>query len=179
MIEFTLPYHCRARVWLGELPQASYLADYTVERSIEAKSPDFNNVRLAAVELREPKGPRVLYGLLGAEFRPLKSNNLDLQVNVSSNDNLRIADSSLNQSGDILVGLPKEYIDSVVRGVFDIGEKADGIFAGTLLFNCAAHSIVGSSESIFRRLSYIVVQILFSPKNTLSEHDLSKIFIPE
>lgn len=70
MIELNLTQHSRAHVWLAEIPEAQVELGAAIERVVETGAVSLNEVRRAAVEILIPRGPRALYGLLGAELRP-------------------------------------------------------------------------------------------------------------
>jgi hypothetical protein len=63
-----LAYHRRGRVWIGELPDASYIPIDTVNLERDAPPSTSKGLRLGAVEVFIPTGGRWLYGLVGGTF---------------------------------------------------------------------------------------------------------------
>jgi hypothetical protein len=172
MKTLNLPLHRKARIWFAELPQAEFAADETYEIIMPgAKSPP-NNIRRAAVELLIPTGPRAMYGLLGGVLSPSGSNKMHIQVNVSRESGLPLVDSLASSLDKVSIGLPKEYVPGLVNGIFKATRQIGGLSSGKVLFNCAAHGYVGSSELIFMHLSSIVIKILSAYSELPSEQEM-------
>src|SRR6266496_3738007 len=76
MITLQLAQHRKARVWLTELPDARVNPSNVREHSVQTGHAVFEGMRRAAIEILIPRGPRGLYGLLGAELRPSRSKAL-------------------------------------------------------------------------------------------------------
>jgi hypothetical protein len=171
MFEIGLPYHRQARVWIDDTPPASFEADETIERVHPAGEAGFLPTRRVAVELFIPKGARVLYGLLGAEFRPSQSGELYVLVNALSSGGPLLDDPLLAPLLDeVRIGLPPSYVEAVLEGVTLV--SASSLLPGTLLFQNAAHGVVSSCNAIFKVLSLTVVRLLMMNQIPTKEEDL-------
>ena len=60
----------RARVWVGECPIARLAMESLTRRRYPASGASAQETRVA-IELKMPRGPIVMYGLLGAHFKPM------------------------------------------------------------------------------------------------------------
>ena len=118
MFEIDLPRHRKARVWVDNIPPASFEADETFEQISPAGELVFLETRRVAVELLIPKGARILYGLLGAEFRPSESGELHVLIKTLSSTGPPLENSLLPLSLDnVRIGLPTAYVQAVIEGV--------------------------------------------------------------
>lgn len=170
MFELDLPLHRQARAWVDNTPPASFEADETFAHISPAGKPGFPEVRRVAVELLIPKGARVLYGLLGAEYRPSESGELHVLIN-SLSAGPPLEDPLLSPALDeVQIGLPAAYMDSVIEGVM-LANEGD-LPAGMLKFQYAAHGIVSSCQAIFRALSLTVVRLLATNQLPTKEQDI-------
>lgn len=160
MIELQLAQHRKARVWLNELPDARTTSAKVSERSVQGGKTVFEGVRRAAIEILIPRGPRALYGLLGAELRPNQSEALVIRVIASNNDGTPFRDSIALSSDEAQVGLPDEFCQAVVEGAASQVAKSGGLSSGELLFSHAAHGLVGSAPIVFKWLAACLVQLL-------------------
>lgn len=167
-----------ARVWLGELPQARYEPSRTRELIIDNTSPAAAGTRLAAVEMIVNVSTHTLYGLLGAELTSEQSERTLIRVTEASDLNTRFTDSlsTASYQNDVRVGLPSELVNFVFEGVSAANERLGKLKAGTMVFNCAAYEPVGSNGLMYSYLSNILVQLLNSDVEAISEEDLAKIF---
>ena len=176
MILLTLPFNRRARVWIGELPQAVYEGGTVVNQVVEGTREPFGEVRRAAVEFYVPSGPRSMYGLLGAVLSPDQLHRLCVQVNTSHELGRWFADSLAGTSDDVRVGLPDEYVGGVLDGILAARQQVGNLCSGGLVFSCAAHGERSSNHLIFNHLSRIVVSILNMETDSPSEQTLAALF---
>jgi len=177
-----LGYTSVARVWLGELPDFAYYEGKVIEAVEEAQSSAHVEPSCAAVEVKLPKGPRTLYGLLCASFTPDRSGQCIIQVAVDTAFEMPInwsfPDFSREQTSwslatrldSVYVGLLEEYAQAVLRGTPHAGQVLGG---GLLRFYCAAHGLVGSSEVVFQILARLVVALMARPQELTRPEDLN------
>lgn len=166
----------RARVWIGDLPDATYRPLNTVKCSMAANSNVADGPRLAAIELLVPQGAHSMYGMLGGEFEPDSGASFDVEVCLSSASEPVFANGLANQTDEVRMGLPSEYIEGVCSGIALAKGELDRLLAGKLRVNCAAHGAVGSCEAVFKHLAAILVK-LFNLKNQVpSDSELIKLF---
>lgn len=171
MFEIGLPFHRQARVWIDDLPPASFDADEVYEQIILSGKPIFSETRRVAIELLVPKGARVLYGLLGAEFQPSESGDLRVVIEALSSDGSPFENALLPSLLDeVQIGLPRLYVPGVFEGVTRVNEWS--LPPGRLHFQAAAYGVVSSCEAIFRVLSFTVVRLLMQNPRPTSEQEL-------
>src|SRR6266852_6021104 len=88
MITLNLSRARTARVWLGDLPPATYEADGIIKTVIEARAAAFSSTRVVVVEMKQHRGGRMLYGLVRGEFSPSNSSQLNVSVHTSAGADL-------------------------------------------------------------------------------------------
>lgn len=172
MITLNLAHHRKARVWLKELPDLIYPVTEVIERKINGKASTLIEARCAVVEMVIPTGGRLIYAILGAEFKPDFSDQFCVKVSVSTENGQQIDWSLVDGVDEVRLGLPSEYVGSILEEISSL-EKILG--SGVLHFKYAAHSRVGSSPRIFRQLAGVVAKLLAHSPERLSEEELAKI----
>jgi hypothetical protein len=176
MITLLLPFNRKARVWVNDLPRAVFEAKDSYEVVLPAKNHMFNSVQKACVEWLVPTGPRAIYGLLGAEYVPIQNGEIHIQINSSQGNEPSFSDSLAHPIDDVRVGLPSEYVPGIISGLSLAKQEIQELLSGKVIFQCAAHGQVGSSEMIFKYLSSIVIRILMSEDKNLSAEKLASLF---
>jgi len=130
--------------------------------------------RIAAIEMNIPHGPKASYALLGAELVDSDVDGIEVVVPVNALG-FPFASSLALKPDEVKIGLLEEYADAVITGIEKLAESSGAPTKGTLQFRWAAHGLVGSSPSIFEKVSGLVVQLLTLPKDT-SEGQLMALF---
>lgn len=155
---------CKIRAWDGPFLPAFYESDRVIEMSFNANAPCFDTGRFAAVELYKLRGPRVHYGLLGASLAPSPTASLQVKVLTSpKNARTRLADT-IAKFEEVFVGLPNWFVSCIMGEAQEMITELNFVPAGQLVFECAAHSLGGSSETVFRSLTRTVMSLLLSPE---------------
>jgi hypothetical protein len=165
------PTQGKARVWLAERPCAAYCQSYTIERVFSAKGLGHRGVKCCGIELFIHVGGYCPYALLGGEFTSEDSSILRIKVAVSENGGDPFTQNLSRGIDQVWTGLPADYSEAVIEGAAKVG--ANHILgAGTLVFDRAAHGSIGSSRSIFSRVSGAVVRLLGTEPLALSNEGL-------
>jgi hypothetical protein len=125
--------------------------------------------QLVGVELFIRAGARSLYGFLVGEFLSMPSEALAIKVATTTQVGEVVDWALLRNIDQVFAGLPVEYGTSIIQGVIEM-DAGHLLGSGVLQFNCAAHSLVGSSGDIFRRIARLIVYLL-SNRGDLSNHD--------
>ena len=159
MIMLTLPFHRKARIWFGDLPQACLEAKQVIDRSFCLASPGLKNRHDLAIEIFVPKGARFEYGLLGGEFIPDDSGCLQVFVSAAS-EGVPFNESLASKLDEVWIGLPLSYARAIMDGVAIAEKELAFLPSGKLHFNCAAYGTAGSCVAIFRTLSTTIVKLL-------------------
>jgi len=166
------------RIWIGELPEATYPPDRTSTISLPAKTVWSGTPLLAAVELVVPRGPRIWYGLLGGRLEPRSSDKLTITLTISGHSGPVLTDTLAPSYDEVRVGLPGEYVEAVVAGFKSAAAATDALVAGELTVNCAAHGLVGSSNAIFEHLGDILLKLFNNVEPEITDERLTT-FLPE
>jgi hypothetical protein len=170
--------HRRARVWIGELPDAACPSIKTLTHAIAAGKERQDGLKLAAVELLIVTGPRSIYGLLGGQWKPDATGQLSVDVSVSAANERLLADSLAMKGDEVRVGLPAEYAKAVLAGVDMAKSELNALTAGKLSINCAAHGAIGSCEAVYKHLAAILVKLFNAASVEPSDDELVKLFPP-
>jgi hypothetical protein len=168
--------HPRARVWLGELPQARFEPSHITEHVLNGTLSPTGGSRRAAVEALRTVSTFSPYGLLGAEMTPDAAGSVRIQILTSSESGEVYTGTIFPYPERVRVGLLPELVNFVLEGVAAANEHLGGLKSGTIVFNCAAYEPVGSNGLMYRYLSNIVVQLLNSNKEGFSEEELAELF---
>jgi hypothetical protein len=117
--------------------------------------------RRVTIEAKLPRGPIVMYGLLGAHFSPKDGGGLTVAVGCTEATDRPTFASYLAVKPEVVrIGLPREFADGVLAGVQDALGSKQSVGSGVLMFDCAASGDVGSSSAAYRLLARAIVTIL-------------------
>jgi len=173
-ITINLDLHGQACVWLQDSPEILYYpALDIINKDLKTGLVQKLKARKQAVlEIMIPVGPRVCYGLLGAQFIPNDSDKLSLEVRVSTEEESIFESSIAAQVDTVRIGLPEEYSQSVIDGIVASRdyEMIKTLGSGVILVDKAAHGEINSSKKFFRNIAATVIQLLLLKKaSTKSE----------
>jgi hypothetical protein len=166
----------RARVWIGEVPDAAYRSIDIAKCSMLAGTNIRDGLRLAAIEVSVPVGAHSMYGLLGGEFNPESTDRLDVEVRVASAVGHLLAANLAGQGDEVRVGLPAEYTEAVLSGIALAKGELGRLVPGRLLINRAAHGAVGSCEAVFKHLAAALVKLFNIEGQSPSDSELVSLF---
>ena len=167
------PYFTSA-VWIGDLPDATYLVEAVVERDLAAPGALSRPSARAAAEYSRIFGPRAHFGLLGATYTPDAARQLRLRVATSGDDGPSYTGSSLRPRWAGQTGLPREYADAVIAGAA-LALEMDPLGSGELRFDRAVHHNVDSNNFTFQRLAMLVTRLLQPDAASMSEEELAAL----
>jgi len=162
----------KARLWINELPDATYQPSSMVIRSVPVKSRGLAKVRSGAVELFVPLGARSTYGLVGGYFEPVEGDSLSVEIYLSSSSERMLSDNLAGLNDEVHVGLPAEYFGGVVAGIDAACSRIDSVATGKLVINCAAHGLMGSSEAIYSEVAAALVNLFHFGDASMTDSEL-------
>ena len=152
----------RGRAWVGEVPPAAEVTPIGIVDSYwNNPGPSFcQETQRAAYEVMLPTGGRILYGLLGVEFKPHDYEFLRVCVGLAHPAG-PYEDSLAGRLG-AKVGLPDYVCGGVLAGALqDPGRLGQGVAR----FMWGAITDTGSAWEVFRTLAVGVVRLLGSDEN--------------
>jgi hypothetical protein len=173
-VSLELSHYRRVNVWLDEGPPAEFTAASVVRHVVKPKVVVDGTRTMAGIEINIPHGPRASYALLGAELIEANVDGLEVLVLVN-NLGFPFRGSLALKPDEVKVGLLDEYANAVVAGVAKVAESNAVPTRACLRFRWAAHGLVGSSPSIFEKVSGLVAQLLTLPKSA-SDEQLAALF---
>ena len=176
MRRLTLNALAVARVWIGSLPDAVYPGSDQLKRTLTAQGQAVEHERLAAIELRVPRGGHTIYGLLGGRLTPLGADRLDIAVwTVEATERLLVDPHPLVHE-QVHVGLPSYLAVGVLEGIGQMSQQGEPLRPGSLVLNCAAYAVVSSCAMVYKHLTTILVSLLSAPSMDLSDEELVGLF---
>lgn len=163
-----LSFHRRANVWLDETPPAEFMASSKLTQLVKPKKIVGFSRRIAAIELCIPRGPFASYAFLGGELVDSNVDGLEVILPVNS-IGAPFAPSLALTADKVKSGMPEEYADAVFTGI-ERAASSTGIPVGySLRFRWAAHGMVGSSSSMFEKVTGIIVRLFALSKDASEE----------
>lgn len=160
MREIDCGRHARTRLWIGELPEIRSQCDLPIAQSFPAEPISSAQSKAVALEVMWPTGPRWLYGLLGATFTPGLGSALDVTICTDDVLGETFENALVFSRNDVRMGLLPEYGPAVAAALARHPGELQALGAGTLDFNCAAHSEIGSAVAVFRTLTSAILSVL-------------------
>jgi len=158
-----LGLHRRVRVWLDEVDLPMFEEAGRERRQFETHAPEASPPGTVTLEAILPRGGMTNYGALGATFTPNADSSL-LVVEVGHSGEFGLGprfDSTIAVPPEKpVLGLPENLVSAVFAGVNEQLILGPDPGPGMLLFNRAAHGVIGSSPIMFTLLARAVVRLL-------------------
>jgi hypothetical protein len=173
MRAFELSRWAKARVWRDREPLEMIGSSATSRRTVDAVRSEATSDRLVAVEAYIPVGGRAEYALLGARFLPKDSKSLQIVVPSSSDLGRRWEGGLASSVDEISLGLPTEYQPTVLDTL--AARASNRLPPGELRVVCAAYGRVGSNQSVFARVSGVLIELMLLPDGESSEAQMLEL----
>lgn len=173
MIEINLQGLNIARVWL-EKNNDLLIDDHNTNAlfKFNCNSNKLYNDQIIILELFLPRGARIIYGALGLKYKYIPNNELSIKLH-SADSSTRVFKNALISCAEIAhVGLLPEYADRILETVTETCSKNSLLPSGEVDFCYAAYSEVSSNAWVFQRLSYILINLLLMPGNSINSETL-------
>ncbi len=163
----------KAICWLNELPDISYAHIETLTASFPCQSQETGEKKSVCLEYsgitRLPG-----YGLLGTEFLPEHSDQVEVKIFVSKDREKPFKSPLMGSSGWIHIGIPKIYADAILQSATAILQQISWP-AGNLLFRIGAHHVMDSSPLIYAKLTQMLMNIVMKDFRILTRPEIEKI----
>jgi hypothetical protein len=142
-----------ARIWYNESPIGASAPDQLASTELQlTRQSRFLDATEVVLELKQPRGPVCLYGLLGARFKPANDTKLRLDVRYGSEPYV-FADSLLSAIEVARCGLP-QWAAQEVLFQFESSMKAHNSFSAGHIDVCyAAAGEASSNMHMFKILA--------------------------
>jgi hypothetical protein len=168
----------RARVWLQELPDASFdVTGYLKSEPIAAEPPGTGDVSSCAVEVLLPSSPRSHYALLGATFDRNESGLFGATISYGNPEERDLPWSLAAKLGDQLAaGMPIREAKAVtdLLSLSDIG-SGQSPPSGQLTVTHAVMAKAGSSPIVFQAVAQCLLSLLSEEANGMAEDKLIRL----
>lgn len=168
-----------ARIWFE--PKNNFLFNrYSTSETyyFECNQCQLFDDRTLILEMNINAGPRYIYGLLGVKYHYVDSQKLIAKINLT-NKNIVSVDDTLIKMETAYLGLPEEYALAIQSGLNRAYKENKLLLNGTLEFCYAAYGLAYSNMRIFRKLSYLLINLLFFQEKELKEDDFFKVLKSE
>ncbi|WP_156970744.1 hypothetical protein [Andreprevotia chitinilytica] len=158
---FRIGHYSELKVWDGCSPIPEFVYSQQIHKSFEfgGHSAPILGGRVVVAEVYMPKGPRVVYGLLGCQFVPNLTGQLTVWISLGDSDLRAYADARCNGVEPIHLGIPVEFLDAIVSGV-DAALKLGDAISGELTFCFGAFGVSSSNSSVFQSLANFLLQMV-------------------
>lgn len=161
-------------IWRNETPVEPFLSRDVLRADMKASSVFLGKTNELVIELRQPRGPRCLYGLLGAKFQHTNDLQLHLQIGGDLLDARLFSGSLLGQIETPRYGLPENGATHILNALQKEIEEQKLAFSGTLAVCFAAHGDISSNIQIFKLLAKALPNFLF--RESLNADFVMEIF---
>lgn len=154
----------KAVVWKDEYPLIMDNADYELKTLLQLNEQIISKYQKIVLELKLPRNSSY-YAMLGVEYNPNQKSELMIKIKVK-NSNTIFYKSKLQLHEEIYSGIPTEYVDSIISSAKEKILESNWKYTGSIVFLLGAHSLIGSSETVFSKATKILIALLL---NELSE----------
>lgn len=150
----------KAVLWKNELPTLPIESDNEFEVSLKITKPVISENKKLAMELKLPRNSSY-YALLGLEYTPNQTTELKMKIKLKNNNEV-LYNSELEPNEDIYSGIPSEYVNSIIISAKERILESYWQHAGSITFVLGAHSLIGSSEAIFSKVTKVLIALLLN-----------------
>lgn len=178
MLEFDIGYLRKIRVWFEHNQLLMLSSNNKAQiRKYPCHINNNSNNKTVIIELFIPQGGRIVYGLLGAKYMPTLINELEVSIFCSNKISQNIFnDALIDKIEPAHISLSEEYCNAVFDSIDSISRQGKLKFNGKLEFCYGATAEISSNEWIFRKLTYLLIN-LFNVADYMVDVDLLKRLI--
>lgn len=172
---FDLGKFRKAIVWKDDYPLIINKADYELNKVLLLSEPIVSKYKKITLELKLPRNSSY-YALLGVEYTPNQNSELIIKIKVNDSNPV-FYNSELQLQEEIYSGIPAEYAKSIISSAKEKILESNWQYSGSIVFLLGAHSLIGSSETVFSKATKILISLLsneLSIKSYLSDDSLIK-----
>ncbi len=167
MLEFELDYLRNIRLWFQPNQDLLLSNRPQIVKYSSHSNKDFYN-KTVIIELLIPRGGRNIYGLLGANYIPMPTNNLEVSVLCGTNFNANSFKKSLIEKIEpVYLSISEEYCKAIFDKIESLSKNSQLNLGGKLNFCYGASSEISSNELIFSKLTNLIINLI-----PISEHKI-------
>ncbi len=176
MITLDLQGLNKARIWFEPnskllIEKHSKNAFYKFESSHSNECQD----RTIILELFLPRGARIIYGVLGINYKYMADKLLTIKVPATNNDLKMFDDSLIAPLEKANIGLPLDYGKEIFLELARLHKVNKLLLTGEIDFCYAVHSEASSSSWIFQKLTYILINLSLIPRDIVNRETLIEL----
>ncbi|WP_339223356.1 hypothetical protein [Paenibacillus sp. FSL H8-0332] len=149
----------KAVIWKNELPSIPIKLGQELEITLELSRPIVSEDKKLALELKLPRNSSY-YALLGIEFIANQTSKLIIKTVIGDSSNSMFHSELEQGKENIYSGIPAEYAEIILNSAKEIAIESKWLYSGRITFACGAHSVVGSSEAIFSKVTKVLMVLL-------------------
>lgn len=162
-------------IW-NEQPMLNNYGSEWVTSKIEKKTTSFSDTFMLGVELMVHTGPRICYGMLGAQVQPCAERDIvGVSIAYTHGNTIKYENSLLLNDNYVYKGLLQEYAEAVSDSVLRTISEKESYPQCAVSFAYAANCEVGSSPMFFA----ITAEILTNLICTCTEEKILNMTIEE
>lgn len=147
------------KYWIDEFPKSEIIMQENKSNKFEVNNKIYLQPQKLAMEIYLHRNASN-YGILGVEYIPKHGSEM---INVEIfyvRENCTIYESELLEYSDyIYYGLPKEYVNEIMETI-KLYMDAKDFSGGSLIFNFAVNSEVGSSPKFFEIITEMLLEFI-------------------
>lgn len=163
VVQLNLSGYQKGKLWIDEYPNVD--VGGRIARTIEWTSTGCFSItpRKAAIEWVVPTGMGAMYGLLGAQVIPSRS-EFEIEVQCFEANDVPYVDALVRSTGELVCGgLISEYGNAVMSGMTDAAKREPRLPCAKVVCDLGAHGRVGSCDEIFTALANALLRMLLLP----------------
>lgn len=147
-------------IW-NEQPMFNDYDPEWVTSKIEKKTTPFLDTFMLGVELMVHTGPRICYGMLGAQVQPCAERDIvGISIAYTHGNTAKYENSLLLNDNYVYKGLPQEYAEEVINSVLGTISEKESYPQCDVSFAYAANCEVGSSPMFFAITAEILTNLI-------------------
>ncbi|MEK3903229.1 hypothetical protein [Paenibacillus sp. FSL R7-0179] len=146
-------------LWKDELPSISIQEVQELEVTLQLSEPVVSEDKKMALELKLPRNSSY-YAFLGVEFISNQTSELIIKTVIGDSSNSMFHSELEMREEEIYLGIPSEYAEIILNSAKETAIKSNWHYSGRITFACGAHSLVGSSEAIFSKVTKLLMALL-------------------
>ena len=163
------------KIWRDEAPVEPFFSQKVLSSELRTPPPQMQwTANEIVIELKQPRGPMCLYGLLGAKLHRSNDSTMSLRVGDGLLDPRYFSDSMIAQHEVPRYGLPKDAAGHILTTIEHEINERELRFNGAFEVCFGAHGDISSSIHVFKLIARALPRIAF--RESLDLAFMSEVF---